>query len=645
MAKRVRKAVFPVAGLGTRFLPVTKAMPKEMLPVVDKPLIQYAFEEATAAGIEECYFVTGRAKNAIEDHFDTAAELEMTLRERGKDDLLKELDAIVPTPGRIAYTRQQRPLGLGHAVWCARHLVGDEPFAVLLADDLMVGDPPCLAEMVEAHARTGGNMVAVMEIPREETRRYGILDVVEDHGKLVRAKGVVEKPEPAVAPSTLMIIGRYIIQPEIFRHLGDATAGAQAGGKKVAVGYDGRLTSPELEAALVDGLAEGGVDVVRTGRGPTPMLYFAAATLGVDGGIMVTGSHNPPDHNGFKLVLRGKAFFGEAIQKIGEAALKLGPPGAKRGEATQHSVFNDYVASLAKDYDDTRQLKVSCDCGNGATGEVVVELTKTLPGRHILLNEIIDGTFPAHHPDPTVAENLVQLQQAVKEHRCDLGIGFDGDGDRIGVIDAQGRILWGDQLLIVLARDVLQHHPGAPVLADVKASQILFDAIAEAGGKPVMMETGHSLIKARLAETGAPLAGEMSGHIFFADRWYGFDDAVYVAVRLLGILSRAPETLADMLDRLPPVFNTPELRLPCEEERKFAIVEEVRERLRKRGAEMVEIDGVRVRTPDGWWLLRASNTQAIVVVRAESSSEAGLQRLKEALAKELAASRLTLPDA
>jgi UTP--glucose-1-phosphate uridylyltransferase len=226
MAKRVRKAVFPVAGLGTRFLPVTKAMPKEMLPVVDKPLIQYAFEEATAAGIEECYFVTGRAKNAIEDHFDTAAELEMTLRERGKDDLLNELDAIVPTPGRIAYTRQQRPLGLGHAVWCARHLVGDEPFAVLLADDLMVGDPPCLAEMVEAHARTGGNMVAVMEIPREETRRYGILDVVEDHGKLVRAKGVVEKPEPAVAPSTLMIIGRYIIQPEIFRHLGDARAGA-----------------------------------------------------------------------------------------------------------------------------------------------------------------------------------------------------------------------------------------------------------------------------------------------------------------------------------------------------------------------------------------------------------------------------------
>src|SRR3981189_2284188 len=226
MQKPVRKAVFPVAGLGTRFLPATKAMPKEMLPVVDKPLIQYAMEEAKAAGIEQFYFVTGRAKNAIEDHFDTAFEVEATLRERGKDALLDELQSSMPAAGQIAYTRQQRPLGLGHAVWCARHLVGDEPFAVLLADDLMVGDPPCLAEMVEAHARTGGNMVAVMEIPREETRRYGILDVVEDHGKLVRAKGVVEKPEPAVAPSTLMIIGRYIIQPEIFRHLGDARAGA-----------------------------------------------------------------------------------------------------------------------------------------------------------------------------------------------------------------------------------------------------------------------------------------------------------------------------------------------------------------------------------------------------------------------------------
>jgi len=441
------------------------------------------------------------------------------------------------------------------------------------------------------------------------------------------------------------IVGKTLF-PADAHALGRAFAAtlADAGGKRVAVGYDGRLTSPELEAELVDGLAEGGADVVRIGRGPTPMLYFAAATLGVDGGIMVTGSHNPPDHNGFKLVLGGKPFFGEAIQQLGQRALALGPPATTRGTVAQHRVFDDYVARLARDYDGTRPLNVAWDCGNGATGEIVVELTKKLPGKHVLLNETIDGTFPAHHPDPTVAENLVQLQQAVAAGGCDLGIGFDGDGDRIGVVDARGRILWGDQLMIVLARDVLKHYPDAPVLADVKASQVLFDAIAAAGGRPVMMETGHSLIKARLAETGAPLAGEMSGHIFFADRYYGFDDAVYVAVRLLGILGRTPETLADMLDGLPAVFNTPELRVPCEEERKFAIVEEVRERLRRRGAEMVEIDGVRVRTPDGWWLLRASNTQAIVVVRAEASTEDGLTRLKQELATELAPSGLSLPE-
>ena len=283
------------------------------------------------------------------------------------------------------------------------------------------------------------------------------------------------------------------------------------------------------------------------------------------------------------------------------------------------------------------------DCGNGATGEAVASLVKLLPGRHVLLNEVIDGRFPAHHPDPTIPENLVQLQQAVAAESCDLGIGFDGDGDRIGVVDSRGRILWGDQLLLVLARDVLRRNPGAPILADVKSSQVLFDGIAAAGGKPVMMQTGHSLIKARLAETGAPLAGEMSGHIFFADGYYGFDDAVYVAVRLLDILARSEERLEAMIDRLPVVFNTPEIRVECDEARKFAIVEEVKDRLRRRGAEFNDIDGVRVRTPEGWWLMRASNTQAVVVVRAEASSEEGLERLKTQLAAELAPSGLVLP--
>ena len=437
-------------------------------------------------------------------------------------------------------------------------------------------------------------------------------------------------------------LGRVFAQT-VAASVGLQPTGLSLGGRRVAVGYDGRLTSPELEAALVEGLAEGGADVVRIGRGPTPMLYYAAATLPVDGGIMVTGSHNPPDHNGFKIVLGGKPFFGEAIQGLGPMALALGPPGTPRGRVEEHSVFDEYVERLARDYDGARGLRVAWDCGNGATGEVVARLVQRLPGRHILLNETIDGTFPAHHPDPTVPENLVQLQEAVKAESCDLGIGFDGDGDRIGIVDARGRILWGDQILIILARDVLSRHPGAPILSDVKASQVLFDEIARAGGNPVMTPTGHSIIKARLLETGAPLAGEMSGHIFYAERYYGFDDAVYVAVRLLGVLARAAESLSEMLDKLPAVFNTPELRLPCEESRKFAIVEELRDRLRRSGAEIIDIDGVRVRTSDGWWLLRASNTQAVIVARAESTSEAGLERLKQQLAAELAPSGLALP--
>jgi phosphomannomutase len=418
-----------------------------------------------------------------------------------------------------------------------------------------------------------------------------------------------------------------------------------AGGRRVAVGYDGRLTSPELEAALVEGLTTEGADAVRIGRGPTPMLYYAAATLGVDGGVMVTGSHNPPDYNGFKLVFQGKSFYGEAIQKLGETARQLVPRDGEPGRIELHEIGDEYVARLARDHRGDRPLTVAWDPGNGATGEVVQALTSRLPGRHILLNETIDGRFPNHHPDPTIPENLVQLQKTVARERCDLGIAFDGDGDRIGVVDSQGRILWGDQLMVVLARDVLARHPGAPILADVKASQVLFDEIARMGGQPVMAVTGHSLIKAKLAELNAPLAGEMSGHIFFADGYYGFDDAVYAAVRLLGIPSRGRHSLAEMRDQLPPVVNTPELRFACPEERKFEVVREVRERLRQAGAEMTDIDGVRVRTSDGWWLLRASNTQAVLVARAEAATEAGLTRLKKTLAGELAASGVELPEA
>jgi phosphomannomutase len=418
---------------------------------------------------------------------------------------------------------------------------------------------------------------------------------------------------------------------------------AEAGGKRVAVGRDGRLSSPELEAALVAGLRDGGIDALCIGLGPTPMLYFAAHTLGVDGGLMVTGSHNPANYNGFKLVLGKKPFFGKDIERLGRIAAGSLPATSRPGGAAQRDVMADYVARLLSDYDGTRSLHIAWDAGNGATGEALQRLTAKLPGRHVLLNETIDGRFPAHHPDPTEPKNLVQLQQAVIGRGCDLGIAFDGDGDRIGVVDGKGRILWGDQLMVVLAGDVIRARPGATIIADVKASQVLFDEIARLGGTPLMWRTGHSLIKTKMAETGAPLAGEMSGHIFYADRYYGYDDALYAAVRLLGILARGSDSLAALRDRLPAVVNTPELRFPCADTRKFAVIAEVRERLQRAGAALSDIDGVRVKTADGWWLLRASNTQDVLVARAEAKDETGLARLKALLAAQLTASGIAPP--
>lgn len=415
-----------------------------------------------------------------------------------------------------------------------------------------------------------------------------------------------------------------------------------AGVGTVAVGYDGRISSPALEVALIQGLKEAGSDVVRVGRGPTPMLYFATYHLGLGGGVMVTGSHNPPSHNGFKMMLQGKPVFGAEIQALGARAAR-GDFASGAGAVRTIAIETDYVRRLVRDYDGARPLAVAWDAGNGATGSVLRQLVATLPGRHLLLNDGIDGTFPAHHPDPTVAENLLQLQEAVRREGCDLGIAFDGDGDRIGVIDGRGRIVWGDQLLALLAREVLAARPGAPIIADVKASQVLFDEIARLGGRPVISKSGHSLIKSRMAEENSPLAGEMSGHIFFADRYYGYDDALYAAVRLLGWLGRERQSLAALYDRLPKMANTPEIRFDCPEERKFEVVREVRARLEAAGRDILAIDGVRVTTPDGWWLLRASNTQAVLVARCEAATSSGLARVKAALFAELARSGLRPP--
>jgi phosphomannomutase len=417
------------------------------------------------------------------------------------------------------------------------------------------------------------------------------------------------------------------------------------GGSTIAVGYDGRLSSPELEAALVRGLMASGADVVRIGCGPTPMLYFAATTLPADGAIMVTGSHNPPDYNGFKMMRGRKPFYGTQIRDLGQIAASGDVVPEAQGSERAIDIVAGYVGRLLQDWDGgDRQMHVVWDNGNGAAGRVLDRLIAGLPGRHTVLNGTIDGRFPAHHPDPTVPKNLEQLIATVAAEKADLGIAFDGDADRIGVIDDKGRILAGDQILVVLGRDVLRTHPGATIIADVKASQVLFDEIGRAGGDPLMWKTGHSLIKAKMAETGSPLAGEMSGHIFFADRWYGFDDALYAAVRLLGILARTSDRLSDIRDAMPHVINTPELRFDCDDKRKFGVIQEVAARLREQGATVSDTDGVRVRTEDGWWLLRASNTQAVLVARAEASSEAGLDRLKQALASQLASSGLAAPD-
>jgi phosphomannomutase len=419
----------------------------------------------------------------------------------------------------------------------------------------------------------------------------------------------------------------------------------ETGGSTVAVGYDGRLSSPELEPDLVRGLVDSGAEVLRIGRGPTPMLYFAGVTLQADGGIMVTGSHNPPDYNGFKMVLRNKPFFGQSIQEIGSRAAAGDVTAAEPGSERLVDVAADYVARLLSDWDGgDRLLKVVWDNGNGAAGEVLQRLITSLPGEHIVLNAEIDGRFPAHHPDPTVAKNLQQLIAEVHSSGADLGIAFDGDADRIGAVDDEGNILAGDQLLVILARDVLRDHQSATIIADVKASQVLFDEVRQAGGTPLMWRTGHSLIKAKMAEIGSPLAGEMSGHIFFADKWYGFDDALYAAVRLLGIVARMDAKLSAVRNALPHVLNTPELRFDCDDRRKFEVIREVAARLKDANADVSDIDGVRVTTPEGWWLLRASNTQAVLVARAEGTTEAGLETLKQALAAQLQASGLEAPD-
>ena len=423
-----------------------------------------------------------------------------------------------------------------------------------------------------------------------------------------------------------------------------AALAREEGVEKVAVGRDGRTHSPMLEAALVDGLTKGGLDVVRTGVGPSPMLYYAVATLdGVGGGIQVTGSHNPPEYNGFKMLLGGKSLFGEAIQKLGQRSA-AGAWSEGDGKVEEADILDSYVDRLVEDFRGGA-FRVGWDAGNGAGGEALEKLVAKLPGEHFTIHTRIDGSFPNHHPDPTVEANLADLKALVAEKNLDFGIAFDGDADRIGAVDGEGRVVWGDQLLMVLAGPVLEEKPGATIIADVKASQTLFDRIAELGGEPLMWKTGHSLIKSKMLETGAPIAGEMSGHIFFKHRWYGFDDALYAAVRLIEAVSASGKSLTQLVDEMPKSVATPEMRFPVDEARKFAVVDEVLERLSAAGARVDPTDGARVTTDDGWWLLRASNTQDVLVARAEAGDEAGLERLVGQIDDQLAQSGVARSEA
>jgi phosphomannomutase len=426
---------------------------------------------------------------------------------------------------------------------------------------------------------------------------------------------------------------------------GFATLLRRAGGHKVAVGYDGRVSSPMLESALIEGLTGSGCDVVRIGMGATPMLYFAEASADdVDGGIQITGSHNPANYNGFKMVFMGRPFFGEDILTIGRLA-EAGDWLDGTGEVETRDVMDAYIERMLQgltgiDSDALSALRIGWDAGNGAAGPALEKLAARLPGEHHLLYTDVDGNFPNHHPDPTVPANLEDLQRLVAEKSLDFGVAFDGDGDRIGAIDGEGRVIWGDQLLMIYAEDLLSRRPGATVIADVKASRALFEHVATHGGQPVMWKTGHSLIKSKMKETQAPLAGEMSGHVFFADEYYGYDDALYAAVRLMAASARLGKSVTQLRGEMPALVNTPEMRFQVDESRKFAAIDEVKARLAGSAAQVDGTDGVRVTTDDGWWLLRASNTQDVLVARAESDSQDGLDRLVAQIDEQLQLSGL-----
>lgn len=405
------------------------------------------------------------------------------------------------------------------------------------------------------------------------------------------------------------------------------------GTDRAVVGRDNRLSSDSFFRSLSDGMRKGGVDVVDIGMVPTPVLYFAAKRWNLTGGVMITASHNPGEFNGFKVIRGEGTIYGEAIRELREIAEgDLDEGGA--GGIEQRDANSEYIDYIVEHIHLERPVRFAADGGNGTSGIVAGELFERIGCSPLELYMEPDGTYPNHHPDPTRADNLADLRKNVLEHNLELGIGFDGDSDRIGVIDDRGEVLWGDRLLALFARDVLRAHPGAPVIFEVKCSKSLAEDIERHGGRPIMWKTGHSLIKKKMREENAPLAGEMSGHIFFADRYFGFDDALYAACRLLEIVSRGEEPLSGLLADLPVYETTPEIRIDCPDDEKFRVVERVREYFEK-SHPVIDVDGARVEFEDGWGLIRASNTQPVLVLRFEAKTKKSLEKIRETVASVL----------
>jgi len=420
------------------------------------------------------------------------------------------------------------------------------------------------------------------------------------------------------------------LTPEFTEILGRAcgTYFRRHGCREVTVGRDCRLSSPQLASALTRGLLSTGCSVEDIGVVPTPVLYFNVFRRKKEAAIMITGSHNPPDQNGFKIMLGEETLFGPAIQELyalinGGQFIQADP-----GEVTSYDVIPEYIDFITSDIRLEKPLKVVLDAGNGTAGAVAGPIFRRLGCEVIELYCDMDGRFPHHHPDPTLPEAMKDLISTVLSQGADFGVGYDGDGDRIGVVDDRGKIIWGDQLLILYASDLLPKNPGAAIISEVKASKVLYSEIERLGGRPIMWKTGHSLIKKKLREEGALLAGEMSGHIFFADRYFGFDDAIYASCRLAEILSRSSEKLSSLLAYLPPTYYTPEIRIYASDEVKFKIVEELKKELQPLYP-VIDIDGVRVIFPQGWALVRASNTQAVLVLRFEADSPEALEEIQK----------------